>query len=349
MEPIEFNKQDIIEKDRDTIKMILSVDGNAIRFIDEPDDELIDIALKRTPSAIFHLKDKINNVEILKKLIAESSDEADVLIDLAKVIKSIDDEEIKCELYKYFILFHRKAVQLVVDDFKRLPIVEQDNLWLMILGNISHKEYEILRSYRFNNTWCDLLSDFTDDVEILRLCPCRVQEDIMYFLKNKTSRVFEYIDSSLWTEEYIYQYIRSDPNKIDVVLKDYCANRYKHNCAEFWQYAIDRTLLRSDIWLLLKKYKDDKYPINLNTIILFLNSLRQYDVISGMLLYNYLDEESSRYIINRFTPKELLDNLTPDDFEKLINLLPSKNRILYKIKNRKLIRRKLKWKSIRII
>ena len=340
MEPIEFNKQDIIEKDRDTIKMILSVDGNAIRFIDEPDDELIDIALKRTPSAIFHLKDKINNVEILKKLIAESSDEADVLIDLAKVIKSIDDEEIKYELYKYFILFHRKAVQLVVDDFKLFPIAIEDNLWLMILGNISHKEYEILRSYRPNDTWWDLLSSF-DDVAILRQCPCRVQYNIMYFLKNKTSRVFEYIDSSLWTEEYIYQYIRSYPSKIDIVMKDYCANRYKHQCAEFWQYAIDRTTLRSDVWSLLKKYKDCKYPINLNTIILFLNSRRRYAVISGMLIYDYLDEESARYIINRFTPKELLDNLSPDNFEKLINLLPSKNRILYKIKNRKLIRRKL--------
>jgi hypothetical protein len=340
MEPIKFNKQDFIEKDRDTIKMILSVDGNAIRFIDEPDDELIDIALKRTPSAIFHLKDKINKVEVLKKLIAESSDEADILIDLAKVIKSIDDEEIKYELYKYFILFHRKAVQLVVNDFKLFPIAKENNLWLMILGNISHKEYEILRSYRSNDTWWDLLSGF-DDVAILRMCPCRVQEDIMYFLKNKTSRVFEYIDSSLWTEEYIYQYIRSYPSKIDVVMKDYCANRYKYQCAEFWQYAIDRTILRSDIWLLLKKYKDCKYPINLNTIILFLNSRRRYEVISGMLLYDYLDEESALYIINRFTPEELLDNLIPDDFEKLINLLPSKNRILYKIKNFKLIRRKL--------
>ena len=344
MGTLEFNKQDFIEKDRDTIKMILSVDGNAIRFIDEPDDELIDIALKRTPSAIFHLKDKINNVEILKKLIAESSDEADVLIDLAKVIESIDDEEIKYELYKYFILFHRKAVQLVVDDFKILPIVKEDNLWLMILGNISNKEYEILRSYRINNTWCDLLSDFTDDVSILRLCPCRVQDNIMYFLRNKTPRVFEYIDSSLWTEEYIYQYIRSYPNKIDVVMKDYCANRYKYKCAEFWQYAIDRTILRSDIWKLLEKYKDCKYPINLNTIILFLNSLRQYDVISGMLLYDYLNEESARYIINRFTPEELLNNLSRDNFEKLMNLLPAKCRILYKIKNRKLIRRKIKWK-----
>ena len=349
METLEFNKHDLIEKDRNTIKMILSVDGNAIRFIDEPDDELIDIALKRTPSAIFHLKDKINDVELLKKLIAELSDEADILIDLVKVIRSIDDDDIKYELYEYFILFHRKAVRLVIDDFKIFSITKQDSLWLMIVGNISLKKHEIYNSYKPNNSWWELISSFNDDIAVLKLCPSHVQYDILYFIKNKSIHFLEYIDSSLWTEEYIYQYIRSYPNKIDVVLKDYCANRYKHNCVEFWQYAIDRTLLRSDISLLLKKYKDDKYPINLNTIILFLNSLRRYDVISGMLLYDYLDEESSRYIINRFTPKELLDNLTPDDFEKLINLLPSKNRILYKIKNRKLIRRKLKWKSIRII
>lgn len=219
MAAITVDRFEIIEKGNENIiKMILSIDGSAIRFIDEPTEEQIEIAIRKTPLAIQYIPDtRIIPRKLLLELLNKELTEENVESHMVSAIKYLH-KPLKFIAYAEAIKMHPDMLTHIVPMFESVTEREQILLWKKAIF--------------------EMCKDHSDQMCAFELCPKEIQKEVLSLALMVSPKFLEYVDSDLITKEHVVEYLKYDCDHIDWFLSGKCKHRFDQEPEYFEWYKI---------------------------------------------------------------------------------------------------------------
>ena len=286
------NKQDEI------INMLLSMDGNCLKYLKNPTKEQIEIAVQKNPTAIKYA----SGDEFDEKLIYELLDKPYDYEHIANVIADmrISDFE-KDNLLRYFINKNIKnnigAITAIIPTFENLDLNTQLGLWKYIIAKDNGNNSDLIHSIYLHGDLRDDVIKFALEVSIDYLESC----EPMY-----------------WTRELTEEFIKKYPHRITYVITSSYSEAF---VSELHKLALDNCECAFDAVRVI------------DSLMEFLhNDAESYTELLESKNWHYvIDRDWGRfrtrpelvdYVINKFTIETLCDNCDSYALEMLFEKLP---------------------------
>jgi hypothetical protein len=286
------NKQDEI------INMLLSIDGNSLKYLKNPTNEQIEIAVQKNPTAIKYVSGDKFDEKLMHELLDRPYDcdhIANVIVDM-----KIDDSE-KENLLKYFINKNIKnnieAIKAIIPTFEKLHLDTQLSLWKFIIVNDNGNHPELIQTVYLHGDLRDNVIKFALKVSIVYLESC---------------------EHMFWTRELTEEFIRKYPHRVAYAIT---ASHLEANASELHRFALDNCGNALDAVRVI----DSLVGFLHNTTESFaelLESKNWHYVILHYWGHFRTRPELVDYVINKFTIETLCYNCDSEALEMLFNNLP---------------------------
>lgn len=296
-------------------KMILAIDGSAIRFIDNPTDEEIDIALKQDLYAVRYLPEKRQTFEMWVKA-ADQEGSYNVIFDDINNTKFDSSAQIK---------IYDAMIKANINDIEKFYVKINGSgyvysLWETIISNLSYLQYSTFR-----------------------LCPWYAQSALIDKAMEVSREYLTYAQSELWTFDRVYAYVESCPENISLAEEraDPGMFVYEHKVG-IYKHALDYCNAR---------YVANEVLDNIDPDVI--NNITSYETLLLSKNWKYvvayrgpefiMNREKAELILRKFTIASLVDEVRDHDkLKDIVRLMPLLQRIHYKRE----LKRELKKDSI---
>ena len=292
-------KMDSINNTQDEIiNMLLSMDGNCLKYLKNPTKEQIEIAIQKNPTAIQYA----SGDEFDEKLIHELLDRpydcdhiANVIVDMR-----IRDFE-KDNFLRYFINKNIKnnigAITAIIPTFEKLCLDTQMGLWKYII-------------YKDNG-------DHPDLIHIIYLHG-DLRDKVVKFALEVSIDYLESCESMYWTRELTEEYVKKYPYKITYAVTSSYSEAF---VSELHKLALDNCECAFDadrVVDCLKGFMNGEMEVFTE----LLESKKWYYIINRFCGRFKMEPELADYVVNKFTIETLCDNCDSCALEMIFNKLP---------------------------
>lgn len=286
------NEQDEI------INMLLSMDGNCLRYLKNPTKEQIEIAIQKNPSAIKYASGDAFNEKLIHELLDRPYDcdhIANVIVDM-----DINNFE-KDNLLRYFINKNIKndigAIKAIIPTFEKLYLDTQLGLWKYIIAKDNGNHTELIHTSYLHGDLRDNVVKFALEVSIDYLESC----EPMY-----------------WTRELTEEFIKKYPHRITYAIT---SSYSEANASELCKFALDNCECAFDADRVIDSLVEFLHN-DTEAYIELLESKNWHYVIDRSWRRFRTRPELADYITNKFAIETLCDNCDSDALEALFNKLP---------------------------
>ncbi len=286
------NKQD------EVINMLLSMDGNCLKYLKNPTKEQIEIAVQKNPTAIKYA----SRDEFDEKLIYELLDKPYDYDHIANAIADmrISDFE-KDNFLRYFINKNTKdnigAITAIIPTFEKLDLNTQLGLWKYIIAKDNGNNSDLIHSIYLHGDLRDDVIKFALEVSIDYLESC----EPMY-----------------WTRELTEEFIKKYPHRITYAVT---SSYSEANASELCKLALDNCTWSFDadrVVDCLKGFVNSEMEVFTE----LLESKKWYYIINRFCGRFKMEPELADYVINKFTIEALCDNCDSYALKMLFDKLP---------------------------
>ena len=198
----------INSKQDEIINMLLSIDGNSLKYLKNPTKEQIEIAVQKNPTAIKY----VSGNEFDEKLMYELLDKPYDCDHIANAIADMGIREFEKETFlRYFINKNIKdnigAITAIIPTFQKLRFSTQLSLWKYIITKDNGNHPDLIHTMNLHGDLRDEVIKFALEVSVDYLESC---------------------ESKYWTRELTEAFIKRYPqvvNKFTIeTLCDNCDN-----------------------------------------------------------------------------------------------------------------------------
>ena len=316
-------------------KMLLSTNGLALRFINNPTYEEMLIAVSQNGRAITYIP-----TEKRDDRLRETAIENDPLS-----IWSMKDEELPTKLWV-------AAVRTPYCDHHPIHLlthIKYDNIspYLAFISNNKmhfHKIVDEIHGLRFEHLiWKYVYLCCPEIPDKDQLCPFDIQVKIFDSVVNTKPYLLEEFSPSLWTFDYVKNYIKKMPWHVGLIYE-----KYSHiTRAVLYRLALDNCKDVHDVRSVLalyptirdadKSFTEFQYILESPNWVYVLESY-----ISIFSIFADSIENCCKYVMQHFTMEQLYNNLSENCLNRIIERLPFLERIKYKLILNKFKRRNVK-------
>lgn len=280
------------------INMLLSIDGNCLKYLKNPTKEQIEIAVQKNPTAIKYASGDEFNEKLMYELLDRPYDcdhIANVIADM-----KIDNFE-KENLFRYFINKNIKnnieAITAIIPTFEKLYLDTQLGLWKYIIAKDNGDHPELIHTSYLHGDLKDNVIKFALEVSIDYLVSC----EPMY-----------------WTRELTEEYVKKYPYRITYAVASSYSEAF---VSELHKLALDNCGNAFDAARVI------------DSLVEFLpNTAEAYTELLESKNWHYvIDRDWGRfrtrpelvdYVVNKFTIETLCDNCDSDALEMIFEKLP---------------------------
>ena len=304
-------------KQDEIINMLLSIDGNSLKYLKNPTKEQIEIAVQKNPSAIKYASGN----EFDKKLMYELLDKPYDCDHIANAIADMGIREFEKETFlKYFINKNIKnnigAIEAIIPTFEKLYLSTQLSLWKYIMTKDNGDHTNLIHTMNLHGDLRDLVVKFALEVSIDYLEPC----EPMY-----------------WTRELTEEFIKKYPQKVTRAI---AASYSEDKASELCKLALDnctRHFEADSVIVCLKGFEED----NMKVFTELLDSKNWHLIINRFWVYYFnMEPELADYVVNKFTIETLCDNCDSSALKMIFNALPFFKRHSYLKRMKKYLKEK---------
>ena len=286
------NKQDEI------INMLLSIDGNSLKYLKNPTKEQIEIAVQKNPTAIKYASGDEFNEKLIHELLDKPYDSdhiANAIVDMR-----ISDFE-KDNLLRYFINKNIKdnigAITAIIPTFEKLYLSTQLNLWKYIIAKDNGNHPELIHTIYLHGYLRDVVIKFALKVSIDYLESC---------------------EPMFWTRELTEEFIKRYPYRVTYAIT---SSYSEANASELCKFALDNCGNAFDADRVINSLAEFLHNTT-EAYIELLESKNWHYVIDRYYGRFRSRPELADYVINQFTIETLCDNCDSEALEMIFNKLP---------------------------
>lgn len=316
LENIDPSMDSINSKQDEIINMLLSIDGNSLKYLKNPTKEQIEIAVQKNPTAIKYASGN----EFDEKLMHELLDKPYDCDHIANVIADMRISDFKKDdLLRYFINKNIKnnieAIEAIIPTFEKLYFDTQLCLWKYIVAKDNGNHSELIHTMYLHGDLRDLVVKFALEVSIDYLESC---------------------ESMYWTRELTEEFIKKYPQKVTRAI---VASYSEANASELCRFALDNCECKFDadrVIVCLKGFEED----NMKVFTELLESKNWHLIINRFWVYFNMEPDLADYVINKFTVETLCDNCDSEALKMIFNKLPYFKRHSYLKRMKKYLREK---------
>lgn len=285
------NKQDEI------INMLLSIDGNSLKYLENPTKEQIEIAVQKNPTAIKYASGDEFDEKLMHELLDKPYDSdhvANVIADMR-----INNFE-KDNLLRYFINKNIKnnieAITAIIPTFEKLYLSTQLGLWKYIIAKDNGNHPELIHTIYLHGYLRDVVIKFALEVSIVYLESC---------------------EPMFWTRELTEEFIKRYPYRITYAIT---SSYFESHASELCKFALDNCNCVFDA----DRIVDCLQGFTHNEMEAYTELLesKNWHYVIDRSWKCYIKEEFADYVVNKFTIETLCDNCDSDALEMLFNKLP---------------------------
>jgi hypothetical protein len=306
----------INSKQDEIINMLLSIDGNSLKYLKNPTKEQIEIAVRKNPSAIKYA----SGDEFDEKLMYELLDKPYDCDHIANAIADMGIREFEKEnLLRYFINKNIKsnieAIETLIPTFEKLEFDTQLCLWKYIIAKDNGNHSELIYTMYLHGDLRDEVIRFALEVSIDYLKSC---------------------ESMYWTRELTEEFIKKYPHKVACAI---VASHSEDKASELCRLALDNCTSHFDadsVIDCLKGFKED----NMKVFTELLESKNWHLIIDRFWVYFNMEPELADYVVNKFTIETLCDNCDSSALKMILNKLPFFKRHSYLKRMKKYLKEK---------
>ena len=286
------NKQDEI------INMLLSIDGNSLKYLKNPTKEQIEIAVQKNPTAIKYASGDEFNEKLIHELLDKPYDSdhiANAIVDMR-----ISEFE-KDNLLRYFINKNIKdnigAITAIIPTFEKLYLSTQLNLWKYIIAKDNGNHPELIHTIYLHGYLRDVVIKFALKVSIDYLESC---------------------EPMFWTRELTEEFIKRYPYRVTYAIT---SSYSEANASELCKFALDNCGNAFDADRVINSLAEFLHNTT-EAYIELLESKNWHYVIDRYYGRFRSRPELADYVINKFTIETLCDNCDSEALEMIFNKLP---------------------------
>lgn len=285
-------------KQDEIINMLLSIDGNSLKYLKNPTKEQIEIAVQKNPTAIKYASGN----EFDEKLMHELLDKPYDCDHIANVIADMRINDFKKEnLLRYFINKNIKnnigAITAIIPTFEKLHLSTQLSLWKYIIAKDNGNNSDLVHIIYLHGDLRAAVIKFALEVSIDYLESC---------------------EPMFWTRELTEEFIKKYPYRVTYAVT---SSYSEANASELHKFALDNCGCEFDADRII------------NSLVEFLhNTTESYTELLESKNWHYVIDrywgrvrmrpELVDYIINKFTIETLCDNCDSEALEMTFNKLP---------------------------
>ena len=280
------------------INMLLSMDGNCLRYLKNPTKKQIEIAVQKNPTAIKYVSVGVYDVKLIHELLDRPYD----CDHIANVIVDMDINNFEKEnLIRYFINKNIKnnieAIIAIIPTFEKLNLDTQLNLWKYIITKDN--------------------GDHPELIGINYLCfPLR--PIVIKFALEVSVDYLESCESVFWTRKLTEEFIKKYPYKITYAI----ASSYSEaHVSELHKLALDNCGNAFDADRVIDSLVEFLHDTT-EAYTELLESKNWHYVIDRHWGRLRARPELADYVINKFTIETLCDNCDSEALEMIFNKLP---------------------------
>ena len=291
----------ITSKQDEIINMILSIDGNSLRYLKNPTKEQIEIAVQKNPTAIKYASGDEFNEKLMYELLDRPYDcdhIANVIVDM-----KIDNFE-KENLLRYFINKNIKnnieAITAIIPTFENLYLDTQMGLWKYIIAKDNGNHSELIHTSYLHGSLRPIIVKFALEVSIDYLESC---------------------ESIFWTRKLTEEYVKKYPHRIHRITYAVASSYLEAFASELHKLALDNCGNAFDADRVIDSLVEFLHNTT-EAYIELLESKNWHYVIDRYYGRFRARPELADYVINKFTIETLCDNCDSEALEMIFNKLP---------------------------
>ena len=316
----------IERRQRELTKMLLAKDGLLLKFITNPTDDEIAIAVKQNGDAIKFVSKEKHTDDLMWEAIRSNPHS----------IWYMDKKKLKSRLYIAAVITpytgEDHPVHLLKTQDKMAP-------YLAFISHNPHNFQDIIddiRGLEFEHLiWRYVISNwqysFSDVFAVKIDCPIEIQAKIVDEVVRKNPQLLEIFDKSFWTEERMKNYVISNPVHVNTIW-----GHIDMSTGDLYRLAFDNCKDSWDVMGVLDVYPYYDKERTTDEMVKVLESKRWYDILNRNIFSVFAStRENAEYIIDRFAFEELADKVKDYRLKEIIKLLPFFKRIKYKHKLKK--------------
>lgn len=286
------NKQDEI------INMLLSIDGNSLKYLKNPTKEQIEIAVQKNPTAIKYASGDEFDEKLMHELLDKPYDSdhiANAIVDM-----KINNFE-KDNLLRYFINKNIKdnigAITAIIPTFEKLYLDTQLRLWKYIISKDNGDHPDLIHIIYLHGDLRDVVIKFALKVSIDYLESC---------------------EPMFWTRELTEEFIKRYPYRVTYAIT---SSYSEANASELCKFALDNCGNAFDADRVIDSLVEFLHDTT-EAYIELLESKNWHYVIDRYYGRFRARPELVDYVINKFTIETLCDNCDSEALEMIFNKLP---------------------------
>ena len=286
------NKQDEI------INMLLSIDGNSLKYLKNPTKEQIEIAVQENPTSIKYASGDEFDEKLMHELLDKPYDcdhIANAIVDMK--INNFEKEN----LLRYFINKNIKdnieAITAIIPTFEKLYLSTQLSLWKYIIAKDNGDHPELIHTIYLHGYLRDVVIKFALKVSIVYLESC---------------------EPMFWTRELTEEFIKRYPHRVTYAIT---SSYSEANASELCKFALDNCGNAFDADRVINSLAEFLHNTT-EAYIELLESKNWHYVIDDYYGRFRTRPELVDYIINKFTIETLCDNCDSEALEMIFNKLP---------------------------
>ena len=283
------------------INMLLSMDGNCLRYLKNPTKEQIEIAVQKNPTAIKY----VSRDAFDEKMIHELLDRPYDCDHIANVIVDMDINNFEKEnLIRYFINKNIEndieAIISIIPTFEKLNLDTQLNLWKYIITKDNGDHPELLLTTCLHGSLRPIVIVFALNVSI----------DYFGYLNS--------CESIYWTRKLTEEFIKKYPHKVAYAIT---SSYSEENASKLCKFALDNCECEFDADRVIDSLVEFLHNTT-EAYIELLESKNWHYVIDRHWGRLRARPELVDYVINKFTIETLCDNCDSEALEMIFNKLP---------------------------
>ena len=325
-----MKSMDGIHEQQETItKMLLDVDGNLIRHIDNPSEEMMLAAVKQNGMAIQYIPSTKQTEEI--KMAAIKNNPCCIEFVYEPTL-TMWEEAVKFEYDEDDENIEKHPVHLIKDSNIKETVVRISLYTSFIDSNPYAFSYIIrdISSEKDKNiealTWRHFLMhhDYTSCI----ICPDHVMDQIVDDLINKNPCVLNRLHIKYWTLDRAKKLLKEHPSDI----RNVPHSIFPDEIGELYRFASDNVKDGYDIIGIVLSFQENNFKEEIFPDILESNNIFRL-INKGLFnFYNEFDKDKATYIINKFGFDKLCKEVVSEHVERIIRVLPPLTRLKYKVK-----------------
>lgn len=289
----------IEKRQRELTKMLLAKDGLLLKFITNPMDDEIAIAVKQNGDAIRFVSKEKHTDDLMWEAIRSNPHS----------IWYMDKNKLKTQLYITAV-----TTPYTGDDHPVHLLKTQDKMapYLAFISHNPHNFRDIIddiRGLEFEHLiWKYAISNWGNihSMMFLRpkiMCPIEIQAKIVDEVVRKTPQLLEIFDKSFWTEERMKNYVISNPVHVNTVW-----GHIDMSTGDLYRLAFDNCKDSWDVMSVLNVYPCYDKERTTDEMVKVLESKRWDDIINRGIFSVFAEtRENAEYIIDRFAFEELAE------------------------------------------